>query len=324
MDKRASYEVLGVRPGGSPEEIKRAYRRLVMEYHPDRRGDDQEAAGRLQEINQAYDVLARKGGGGGSGSGSGYGERQDAEWEPIFRGRSEGKASGGRGGTGGGTGGGSGGGRKAFSDDFFRNFLNLRRGRRGPSRGEALGSGAQEQGAGRGGSSATYGVTVTFEEACLGTERHLKMGTGKWVQVKVPAGCEDGAVLRVRGQGRIDVPGEPRGDGFVRVKVEPHRLLRRRGLDIYLDVPVTLPEAVLGAKIPIPTLSSDVLLSVPPGTNNGKMLRLRGRGVAVSGSSGDFYAVLRLVLPEEIDGEFRDYIRTWSESRGYTVRDDWR
>ena len=181
------------------------------------------------------------------------------------------------------------------------------------------------RGGGRGGGRARRGedaraeITVGFEVAAEGGEHGLTLQSGSQVEhitVKIPAGIEDGKTIRLAGQGNPGVGGGPAGDLLVTVHIAPHPWFRREGLNLLVDVPVTMTEAALGGKIDVPTLSEgEFLLSIPPGTSSGRRLRLKGKGVrnARTGERGDLFAVVRVAIPVELDEESKMLLRRLAE-----------
>lgn len=289
---RDYYEVLGVARNASEADIKKAYRKLAREHHPDRNPGDKAAEARFKEIQDAYDVLSDKtkreqydrfgfagmgggpggpfhwGGGGGGGPQGGTFHFDPGDLEGIFR------QFGGVGGGGPGEG-------------FDPSELFGRRGRGGRTRRAA----APPQ-------EAEAEVTIPFMTAALGGPVSLSVD-GQHIEVKVPAGVEDGKKLRLGGQG----PGG--GDLYLKLKIEPHPYFRREGKDVVLEVPLSLPEAVLGARTDVPTLDgSTVTVKVPPGTSSGARLRLRGKGIG----GGDQYIEIKVVVPVPADNESRELI----------------
>jgi DnaJ-class molecular chaperone len=145
---------------------------------------------------------------------------------------------------------------------------------------------------------------------------------GKTLDVTIPPGTEDGQTLRLKGQGLPGVGGAPAGDAYIEVKVAPHPLFTRKGNDVHIELPITLPEAVLGATISAPTIDGSVSLKVPRDSNTGSTLRLKGKGVVdrTTGQRGDQYVRLKVVLPDRADPELTDFLEKWARRHPYTVR----
>jgi DnaJ-class molecular chaperone len=295
---RDYYEVLGVKRDASEEEIRKAYRKLARQHHPDRNPGDKQAASRFKEVQDAYDVLGDKDkraqydrfghmpegmGGFPFGGGGGQGAQIDpAMMQDLFR------RFGGAGGMGGG--GEAEGGMGGFD---LGSILGAMGGMGGGGRQRRTRRGPVEPPP-----TQETEVSVPFETAARGGTLQLKIGERE-VDVKVPAGSEDGKKLRLSGVG----PGG--GDLVLRLKIEPHAYFRREGKDVILEAPLTVSEAVLGTKIDVPTLDGERLtVKVPPGSSTGKRLRLRGKGIA----GGDQYIEVKVVVPPTVNERSRELI----------------
>lgn len=171
------------------------------------------------------------------------------------------------------------------------------------------------------GKSITYSVSVPFLEAALGGVRRIRTHDGKTLEVNIPPASEDGATLRLKGQGMPGAGGGPVGDALVEILVEPHPYFTREKHDIHIEIPITLAEAVLGAKINIPTIHGPVSVKVPAGANAGKVLRLKGRGVAAGKTKGDEYVRLTITLPDKPDAKLKEFLREWTKQGDYDVRE---
>ena len=305
---RDPYEVLGVPKSASEAEIKKAFRTLAKKHHPDKHAGDAGAQKKFQEISGAYDILGDKdkraqfdaGAIGADGNPRGFDPRQGGfqQGHPF----------------GGGFGGpGPGGAREfhfSFGDEpgasagFEDIFADLMGGRRGGGRGAPR----QAQG-----EDFTAQVTVSFEEAANGGTRRIVLQNGEQIDVKIPAGVKDGQVVRVKGRGGAGRGGAANGDILLTVSVAPHPWMTRDGNDIRMDLPVTLKEAVLGAKVPVPTLTGTVALSIPPGSNTGAILRLKGKGIGGHGATpaGDLYVRLVVTLPDKPDEALKNFAGNW-------------
>ncbi|MDB5312520.1 MAG: hypothetical protein JWO38_6722 [Gemmataceae bacterium] len=285
---RDPYEVLGVSKSASKEEIQKAYRKLSKKHHPDRNPGDKQADTAYKEVQTAYEILSDP--------------TKKANYDRFgFAGPGPGgfPGGGGAGGFPGGFPGGSpfggpGGGNvdPEMAEELFKNLFGggMGPGGAGPDLGDLFGGGRrakQRTRARRAAEPIESEVTVPFEVAAGGGSVAIEVG-GQRIDVKVPAGIEEGKKLRV--------PAEATGgtEVLLRVKVAPHPYFRREGNDIYLDVPISLPEAVLGAKVEVPTIDGTRLeVKVPPGTSGGAKLRLRGKGV----NGGDQYLVFKVMVP---------------------------
>lgn len=307
---RDPYQTLGVTKSATADDIKKAYRRLAKELHPDNVGGDEE---RFKEVSSAYAILSDPAKRGRFDRGEIDAEGNDRSYER--RGYKAYSSSAKRGGAD----------EEGFSaDDFFSDFFGRKRGAK-PGTGGA-GAGASAGGGKTGpkvrGADIAYSVSVSFMEAAQGGKRRINLSNGKSLDVNIPPGTEDQQRLRLKGQGLAGMGGAADGDAIVEVLVEPHPYFRREDGDIHMELPITLPEAVLGASIKVPTVSGAVALKVPPGSNSGAVLRLRGKGVPSqqTGKTGDQYVKLKVVLPDPPDSELVQFMERWSQKRSYDVR----
>ncbi|SDD81179.1 DnaJ C-terminal domain-containing protein [Rhodospira trueperi] len=310
------YDVLGVPRSASAEDIKRAYRRLARTMHPDVNPNDPRAEDRFKELNAAHDLLADP----DTRARFDRGEIDASGQERPFGFRRHGgtQAKKDRAGAGARDGGGDGGfhfedlfkGADSFDDIFARAQSAKRRA-----------SGGSGKAAPRRGSDAQYRLRVSFEDAALGTSRRITLTTGRTLDVRVPPGTASGTTLRLRGQGNPGLHGGEAGDALVEILVRDHPVFRRAGDDIIAEVPVSLREAVLGAKITVPTLTGRVALTIPEGANTGTTLRLRGKGLpGKDGAAGDQLVRLRLVLEDASDEKLRAFVRRWQPTDARDVR----
>lgn len=294
------YKVLGVARGASDEDIKRAYRKLAKKLHPDLNPGDKKIETQFKETTAAYDLLS-----------DATKRRQYDRGEIDEHGQPKGPRYTARPGGGGGQRRGRGFGFEAdegFSDDVFGDFFGFGRETR---------DGIKLKGA-----DVSYQLRVPFLEAVLGTKQRLNLADGKTLDVQIPLGTDTGQTLRLKGQGLPGRGGAPAGDAFIEITVEPHPIFNRDGNDVLVEVPITLYEAVLGASINVPTIDGKVAVKVPPGSNSGTQLRLRGRGIqpGKSGQRGDQYVRLVVVLPKEVDADLKEAIETAAGKRPYKVR----
>jgi len=327
---RDPYEVLGVQRGASAADIKSAFRRLAKKLHPDANKQDPKAATRFAELNAAYEILGEE----DKRKAFDRGEI-DAEGKPRFQGfEGFGARPGGGGPEGfetftwgpegfqrGGGGGRRGGGGRGFGgiDDILRDMFGGKAGGGRQAGGQPFE--ADDFGPPRGGGDINVAVTITLPEAASGTSRRVRLPTGKDVEVKFPSGLSEGQQIRLKGQGMPGPGGKP-GDALITVSIAPHPTFTRDGHDLRLDLPVTLYEAVLGAKVRVPTLAGAVELAIPAGTNSGRVFRLRGKGFPRKGGAGDLFATVRIVLPEKTDPEFDELMKRWRENNPYDPRRD--
>ena len=172
------------------------------------------------------------------------------------------------------------------------------------------------------GEDVAVAVNVPLAMAAGGGSARVALPTGKTLDVAIPAGVEDGKQIRLRGQGRPGARNAPAGDAIVTIHYAPHPLFKVEGRDLKLDLPITLYEAVLGAKVRTPTLSGEVEIAIPPGTSSGRVLRLRGKGLPASGDApaGDLLATLRIAMPAQEDADLAALMRRWRDEKPYDPR----
>jgi len=302
------YQRLGLKRGASEAEIKKAYRSLAKQLHPDRNKDNPNAAKRFGEITHAYDLLSDKdkrarydrgeideegnpkmpfgGGFGGYSPGAG-GPQPGAGFENFNFG---------------------GGGDGADLSDLFEGLFGSAAGGRaggGPFSGFRQRARAAQKGA-----DIAYRLKIPFEDAVALKPQRITLADGKTIDLKLPPGLEDGTRIRLGGKGE-EGPGG-RGDAIVTIEIAPHRFYTRDGNNIRLNLPVTLKEAVLGAKVKVPTPEGPVMLTIPKGTTSGKLLRLKGRGFAAKdGKRGDQLVAVEIDVPAE-NAELQKFVDGWS------------
>jgi DnaJ-class molecular chaperone len=328
---RDPYEVLGVTRSASPVDIKSAFRRLAKKLHPDANKHDPKAASRFAELNAAYEIVGdkdkRKAFDGGE---------IDAEGKPRFQGfegfgRQPG-AGGGFGRQGGfetftwGSEGAQAAGGRAGARGFggFEDILKDVFGARGAGGRARAGGGVHfepEDFGAPAGRDIAASLSISLAEAAKGVKKRVQLPTGKEVEVKIPAGLDEGQQIRLKGQG-LPSAGGPAGDLLITVSVTPHPLFQRDGADLRLDLPVTLYEAVLGAKVRVPTLDGAVELAIPAGTNSGRTFRLKGKGFPGKERKGDLLASVRIVLPEGQDRDLDALMHKWRDAKPYDPRKD--
>lgn len=296
------YAVLGVSKTASDGDIRKAYRKLAKELHPDLNPGDARAEERFKRVSAAYSLLgdpekrARFDRGEIDASGM---ERQE---QPSYRHYADSDPSGRYHNTAG---------YEDFADmsDLFRDLFEQER-RRGGG-----------QGRGHRGHDMRYHLTVDFLDAVRGAKRRITMPDGNALDLTIPAGTRDGALLRLKGKGAPGYGDGPPGDALVEIAVAPHPVFERQGSDIHMDLAITLDEAVLGGKVEVPTTTGRVNMTVPKGASTGHILRLKGKGVAAPGSKpGDQLVRLTVVLPKEIDPELEAFMRDWRTRHAYDPR----
>lgn len=298
------YSILNVARGASEADIKKAYRKLAKELHPDRNKDNPKAAEKFSQVTQAYDLLTDKDKRARFDRGEIDGEGNPTNPFGGF----------GAGGMGGGQGGfrpdfGGGAGEAGGFGDIFEGLFGGMGGRRGG--GFSGGFGDFGKRAAAKGANTAYRLAVSFEDAAKLAPQRITLRDGKTIDLKLPAGVETGTQMRLAGKGE-EGPGGA-GDAIVTIEVQPHRFYERQGDDIRLELPVTLSEAVLGAEVRVPTPDGAVMLKVPKGSSSGKTLRLKGRGFHKKPSGrGDLLVTLMVELPVD-DDALIEFARGWND-----------
>tara|TARA_R110000868_G_scaffold322583_3_gene583538 strand:+ start:1029 stop:1913 length:885 start_codon:yes stop_codon:yes gene_type:complete len=287
------YKTLGVAKTATADEIRKAYRKLAKELHPDANPDNKAAEERFKGVSQAFKLLSdpkkraeydagqRAGFGAAGAGGMGAGERGPFNFRQTRQGA------------------------RGFDDIFSDLFTDF---------------GAQPREQPRKGGDVRQTLTLDFLAAATGGKHRVALPGGRTVDVAVPAGAADGQVLRLRAQGEPSPMGGPAGDALIEIRIAEHRYFAREGDDVRLELPVTLKEAGLGAKVRVPTIDGPVDLQVPAGSSSGTLLRLRGKGFAgAKGKRGDQIVKLVVVLPAS-DSALRAFLETWTPASGYDPR----
>lgn len=305
MAKRDFYEILGIPRSAAEKEIKKAYRRLARKYHPDVNPGDKTAEAKFKEVSEAYDILSdpkkkdlydrfghqafeagfSEGGPGGLGrAGQGARTRSFRSKDGVFHFESSGQG---------------------FDYDMFRDIF-----------GDAMpGEGFRQRGpVPRHGEDLVHEIEIGLEDAIYGTSLQLSIRRGdrtETISVKIPPGADNGSRIRVAGKGEEGIAGGSAGDLYIVTQVRPHPFFERKGNDLYCTIPVTAVEAALGAKIEVPTAGGLVTLTLPPGTQSGQKLRLKGKGVPSmkGGAPGDQYVVISITVPRKLDGRTEELFR---------------
>ncbi|WP_375565818.1 DnaJ C-terminal domain-containing protein [Oceaniradius stylonematis] len=301
------YATLGVSGTASEADIRKAYRALAKELHPDLNPGNASAEDRFKKVSAAYHLLGdperRKRFDAGEIDASGA-ERPEQQFYRRYAdadggGRYDSAA-----------------GFEDFADvsDIFADLFS------GRSSGGRTGGGVKARGP-----DVRYHLDVDFLDAARGAKRRITMPDGKTLDLSIPPGISDGGTLRLKGKGAPGLGGGLAGDALVEVSVRQHTVFTREGDDIVVEVPITLDEAVLGAKVEVPTIGGRVNMTVPMGASSGDVLRLKGRGIRPKGRPpGDQRVVLKIVMPESVDPELETFMRDWRERHRYDPRQDLR
>jgi len=331
MAKRDFYDILGISKTANPDEIKRAHRKLVRQYHPDVNKNNAAATEKFKEVQEAYDVLSDETkrrnydqfghagvGGGPPPGGDPFEALRRAQGGQAGRGRSQQWQAGpgvsvedfdiGEGGLG----------------DIFEQLF-------GRSAGAAGRPGATGRSAPRGrsrpqparGADIEHPVTLTFIQAARGTKLPLQInrdGQLETIEIKIPPGVKEGSRIRIKGRGQHT--GGPPGDLFIITHVTPHPYFRREDLNVLLDVPISLYEALLGTKAEVPTLDGPVTITIPPGTGSGAKLRIKGRGIERGDDKGDQFVVIKIIVPKNLDTDDKETIEKLAAKHPISARAD--
>ena len=321
------YKTLGVPKNASEAEIQKAYRELARKYHPDMNPDDKTAKKKFQQVQAAFDVL-------NNAEKREMYDRYGSSFETMGAG-----AGGPQGASNWNWGAGPGGGPGGFSaeDIDLSQFLGERFGQEAPGGFGDLfgqfrrgaGKSRKSAGAARRGADLTHELQIPFNTAISGGEVQLSIqrpsGKTETLAVKIPAGIEEGKKIRIRGQGQPAARGNTPGDILITIHVAPHPCYQRRGNHLTVRVPVTLGEAVGGAKVDLPTPKGTVTLTVPPGTSSGAKLRVKGHGVTPkNGPPGDLLAEIQVVLPKKLSDAEREAICKIDQNHAQEPRKDLR
>ena len=305
---RDPYTVLGVARAASADDLKKAYRKLAKKLHPDLNPGNKATELQFKEVTAAYELLSdpekrqRFDRGEIDAAGNEKAPRYSYSQGPGAGAYQQGPR--GRGAP------------EGFSvEDILSEIL-------GQGFGGGGGFGARSGNFRQRGADTQHVLRIPFLEAALGGKKRVTLPDGRTLDLAIPPGIESGQTLRLKGQGDPGRGGSMAGDAYIEVDVEPHPLFQRKGRDIHVEIPVTLQEAVLGAKIQVPTVHGPVAVQVPRGANTGSILRLKGKGLAAGkgGSGGDQYVKLRVVLPDPPDPELTQFLERWGEKHSYDVR----
>ncbi|HEY1225482.1 MAG TPA: DnaJ C-terminal domain-containing protein [Brevundimonas sp.] len=303
------YKELGVSRGASQDEIKKAFRKLAKELHPDKNPGNKVADERFKRVTAAFDII------GDAEKRAKFDRGEiDADGREQFRGFGGGGGPQGGFGRGGGfgAGGGPGGPGARFENiDLDELFGGMFGG----------GAGARPGGGGRGfaakGQDIKATLEVSLEDSISGATRRIQFSDGRTLDVAIPKGASEGQTLRLKGQGAPGRGGEA-GDALIELKIAAHPVFRREGADLHMDLAVPLYDAVLGGKVPVRTPEGTVSMTIPKGSNSGQTLRLKGRGAFAGGKRGDLLAKLMIALPAEPDEALTKLAETMRDKKPYT------
>lgn len=299
------YQVLGVAKSASADDIRKAYRKLAKENHPDLNPGDPDAEERFKEAQAAYDIVGKADKRARFDKGEIDADGQERPEQQFYRHYADAGAD-----------------HPYHSSEGYADFADM---------GDAFsdlfghargGAGGSRHSVRMRGGDVRYTFEVPFMEAAKGAKRRITMPDRRDLDLTIPAGLRDGQVLRLKGKGMPGMGGGPAGDALITVHVGTHKTFRREGNDIHIELPVALHEAVLGAKVKVPTIDGTVTMTIPKASNTGDRLRLKGKGLAggKSGARGDQHVTLHVVLPEEPDAELTEFLAAWSQDHRYDPR----
>jgi len=305
------YQTLGVARGASEADIKKAYRKLAKELHPDRNKDNPKASEKFSQVTNAYDLLTDKDKRARFDRGEIDGDGNPAAPFGYGGGRPGGARAGGAGGGFNSAGFEFGGGGEADMSDIFEGLFGG-----GQTRGGGFASGFGRRPQPKG-ANVTYRLQVPFVDAAMLSPQRVTLGDGKTIDLKLPAGVETGTQMKLGGKGE-QAPGGA-GDAIVAIEVQSHRFFTRDGDDVRIDLPITLVEAVAGGAVRVPTVDKAVMLTIPKGTTSGKTLRLKGKGFhKKDGSRGDQLVTLMIDIPAD-DAALQQFAASWTDARNPRV-----
>jgi len=294
------YETLGVAKDASQKEIQSAYRKLAKKLHPDLNPGDRASEEKFKAASAAYAILGDEDKRAKFDKGEMDETGTEQERRTYYREYAAGEGSGSRYHNAGGFA------DFGDGDDIFSNFFSRR---------------TAETGARQAGENLHYRLSISLREAANGATKSVSLPQGGALELKIPSGVREGQILRLRGKGSAGYNGAPAGDALIEIHIQPDPKLSIEGDNVTIEVPISLREAVLGAKVEVETLSGTVFVAVPPNSSTGKILRLRGKGFPNRhGGHGDQYVVLKVVLPRRPDAELTAFMTNWEAGKTHDPR----
>jgi DnaJ-class molecular chaperone len=298
------YSVLGVAKTASADQITKAYRKLAKKLHPDLNPGDTAAEEKFKQVSHAYSILKDPEQRGKYDRGEIDASGQERPQQRYYREYA------------GGPGGAQYHSTAGFEDigafsDLFGDMFGGDAGKRGGRGGARFSMRGQD---------AQYHLDIPFLDAVNGTKQRITLPDGGTLDLTIPAGVSDGQVLRLKGKGMPGLGEGAPGDALVEIGVRPHPVFKREGNDIVVELPISFDEAVLGGKVEVPTIGGRVAVTVPPGSNTGQTLRLKGRGVKTKAGAGDQLVELSVMMPETVDDDLRTFAEEWKKTHSYDPR----
>lgn len=305
------YQTIGVSKTASQDDIRKAYRKLAKELHPDLNPDDSASADKFKAVSSAYGIIGDEEKRKKFDAGEIDAEGNERPEQQFYRDHAQGP-NGARYYSQNGAG---------FGDEDMSDIFADLFGRGGARSGGGHGGGGAFNMRGQ---DAHYTLTLDFLEAAKGGKKRLTLPHGETLDVNVPAGVRDGQTIRLKGKGGPGIGKGPAGDALIEIGIKPHKVFSRDGDNIKITLPIGVDEAVLGAKVDVPTLTGCVKMNIPAGASSGQVLRLKGKGIARKGkAAGDELVELRVVVPKNIPDNVKVAIKNWQEKEPFKPRANW-